>query len=42
MIVTEQKQHVEPHVEKLEKDCCVCMQIMVEPAKLPCNHMFCV
>ena len=27
---------------KLEKDCCVCMQIMVEPARLPCNHLFCI
>lgn len=28
-------------VETVESECQICMTIMVEPAKLPCGHIFC-
>ena len=39
-----QQQKAESEAEALEYDkCCpICMNLMVEPAKLPCSHRFCI
>lgn len=28
--------------ERFERDCPICMTVMVEPCKLPCGHRFCI
>ena len=27
--------------DEVEKDCCICYEIMVEPIRLQCKHRFC-
>ena len=40
----ERRSNEESKEEKsdFEKDCAICLTIMVEPCLLPCNHRFCI
>lgn len=38
----ELKKTADPYDEEFSKDfCAICMQVMVEPVTLECNHSFC-